>query len=187
MDTFSYLSVLISIVLGLGITNLLGGVATLLRRRAEVKMYWPLPIWLVTLFLIHVQTWWTMFGLRRVGHWSFAEFLIVLMQPVLLYLMTALIRPGRQEAGALDLRADFLRESRPFFICLFLVLCVSLAKDLSLSGHLPSAPNSAAHGLFLAMAALGAVSRNARLHTVMAPVGLAMIGAYIALLFAELT
>jgi hypothetical protein len=184
MDTFSYLSVLISIVLGLGITNLLGGVATLLRRRTEVRMYWPLPIWLVTLFLIHVQTWWTMFGLRRVGHWSFAEFLIVLMQPVLLYLMAALINPG---AGALDLKAGYLRESRPFFICLFLVLCFSLAKDLILSGHLPSAPNLAAHILLMAMSLLGAAWRNARLHAVMAPVGMAMIGAYIALLFAELT
>src|SRR5260221_10778421 len=149
MDTFSYLSVLISILLGRGIPHLLGGMAPLLSRRADVRMYWPLPIWLVTLFLIHVQTWWTMFGLRRVGHWSFAEFLIVLMQPVLLYLMTALIRPDRQEAGALDLKADYLRESRPFFLCLFLVLCFSLAKDLTLSGHLPAAPNFAAHILFM--------------------------------------
>ena len=60
MDPFSYLSVLISIVLGLGITNLLGGVATLMRGRSQVRPYWPLPIWLVTLFLMHVQTWWTM-------------------------------------------------------------------------------------------------------------------------------
>ena len=169
MDTFSYLSVLISIVLGLGITNLLGGMATLLSRRADVRMYWPLPIWLVTLFLIHVQTWWTMFGLRRVGHWSFAEFLIVLMQPVLLYLMTALIQPRRDETGALDLKAAFLRESRPFFICLFLVLCVSLAKDLTLSGPLPAMPNFAAHVLFMVMSLVGAASRGSRLHTVMAP------------------
>src|SRR5260221_4591987 len=120
MDTFSYLSVLISIVLGLGITNLLGGMATLLSRRADVRMYWPLPIWLVTLFLMHVQTWWTMFGLRRVGHWTFAEFLIVLMQPVLLYLMTALVQPGRAPAAALDLKAAFLADPRPFLICLVL-------------------------------------------------------------------
>jgi hypothetical protein len=184
MDTFSYLSVLISIVLGLGITNLLGAGAALLRRRAEVRLYWPLPIWLVTLFLIHVQTWWTLFGLRRVLHWSFAEFLIVLMQPVLLYLMSALIRP---RAEAVDLKADFLRETRPFFLCLFLVLIVSLAKDLSLSGHLPNAPNLAAHGVFLVMSALGAAWRSPRLHAVMAPVGLAMISAYIGLLFADLS
>jgi hypothetical protein len=187
MDTFSYLSVLISIVLGLGITNLLGGVATLLRRRADVRMFWPLPIWLVTLFLIHVQTWWTMFGLRRVDRWSFGAFLIVLMQPVLLYLMTALIIPRRAATGALDLEADFFREKRAFFACLFTVLLVSLAKDLVLSGHLPSTPNVVAHGVFVAGALLGAFIRSRRFHLVMAPVGLALISAYIALLFAELT
>jgi hypothetical protein len=56
MDDFSYLSVLISIVLGLGITNLLAGFAALVRNRGRVKIYWPMPMWMITLFLIHIQT-----------------------------------------------------------------------------------------------------------------------------------
>jgi hypothetical protein len=186
LDAFDYLSVLISIVLGLGITNLLGAAATLLRRRSDVRMFWPLPVWLAALFLIHVQTWWTMFGLRRVGEWSFAAFLIVLMQPVLLYLMTAVIAPRRGD-GPLDLEADFFRERQVFFGCLFLVLVVSVAKDLALSGHLPNAPNLAAHAIFGVGALLGIVVRGRRFHAFMAPIGLALIAAYIAVLFADLT
>src|SRR5476649_2702355 len=93
MGDFDYLSVLISIVLGLGITNLLTGFAALIRNRGRVRVYWPMPIWMITLFLIHIQTWWAMFGLRGVQSWSFGAFLVVLMQPVCLFIMTALIVP----------------------------------------------------------------------------------------------
>jgi hypothetical protein len=64
MDSFSYLSVLISIVLGLGAANLLTGLARIVQMRTRVTMYWPTIVWALTLLVIHVQTWWTMFGLR---------------------------------------------------------------------------------------------------------------------------
>ena len=66
MDDFTHLSVLISIVLGLGLTNLLMGLARVVQMRDRVKIYWPSLVWAVTLLLVHAQTWWTMFGLRTV-------------------------------------------------------------------------------------------------------------------------
>jgi hypothetical protein len=187
MDDFSYLSVLLSIVLGLGITNLLTGLAAMVRRRARVKMYWPMPVWMVTLFLIHVQTWWAMFGLRNVGRWSFAAFLVVLLQPVLLFLMAALIVPDLESTGeTIDLRVAYFRETRWFFAAFILTLCVSLAKDLVLSGHLPEPRNLAAHGVFFASATVGFISKSDGVQKFLAPLGLAMLVSYIALLFTTL-
>ncbi len=188
MNDFDYLSVLISIVLGLGITNLLTGLAVLVRRRGALVLYWPLPVWIVTLFLIHVQTWWAMFGLREVRVWNFPAFLTVLMQPVLLFLMSALILPEAGDGSErVDLRAAYFRESRWFFVTLILGLCVSLSKDLVLTGKLPHPANLAAHLIFIAVAAVGAVSRNDLVHKVLAPLGLLFFSAYIAFLFTTLT
>ena len=188
MDDFNYLSVLVSIVLGLGITNLLTGLATLVRGRARIRLYWPMPVWIVTLFLIHVQTWWSMFGMRRIEGWNFGAFLVVLMQPVLLFVMTALIVPKFSEGeGVLDVRADYFRESRWFFAVLFLALTDSLSKDLVLHGGLPEAPNLAAHLAFMAVALIGMASKNDRVHKVLAPAALAFIVGYIALLFTTLS
>ena len=64
MDPFSYLSVLISIILGLGITQLVTGLGRLIQARARIKFYAPTIAWVGLLLIIHVQTWWAMFGLR---------------------------------------------------------------------------------------------------------------------------
>ena len=45
MDAFSYLSVLISIVLGLGVTQLLTGFGRLIEARDRVRSYGPVLIW----------------------------------------------------------------------------------------------------------------------------------------------
>ena len=188
MGDFDYLAVLISIVLGLGIANLLTGLAALVRQRGHMQSYWPVPIWIVTLFLIHVQTWWAMFGLREVRVWSFAAFLVVLMQPVLLFLMTALIVPDISGEGrTIDLRAGYFREQRWYFVSLFLVLCVSLAKNLVLTGHLPALPNLLGHGLFMLVALAGTIWKSNAVHKILAPVALALFTGYIDLLFTRLS
>ena len=74
MDQFNYLAVLISIILGLGITQLLSGVGRLLQARGHVRLYWPTLAWVAVLLVVHVQTWWAMFGLRTLQTWTFAAF-----------------------------------------------------------------------------------------------------------------
>ena len=51
MDPFSYLSVLISIILALGMTRVLVGVGELLPARSRRRLYWVHAVWVVNLFL----------------------------------------------------------------------------------------------------------------------------------------
>jgi len=186
MSDFEYLSVLISIVLGLGITNILGGLAGIVRQRHRLKIYAPVPITLVTLFLIHVQTWWTLFGLRGMRRWTIVEFLVVLIQPVFLYLASAMLVPDLAGNEVVDLRTDYHRERRWFFgIMLLLVLC-SLARPVILSGQLTGAADLVGHAVFLAAIAVGFVSANDRVHNIVAPFMLAFFIAYVATLFVRL-
>lgn len=187
MGSFDYLSVLISIVLGLGITNLLTGLAALVRQRGRLIWYWPLAIWMATVFLIHVQTWWALFGLRDMQQWSFAAFLVVLLQPVALFVMTALITPDLSGSGKVDLRIGYFRETRGFFGALLFALLASLAKNLVLSGSMPEGRNLAAHIVFIAIALVGGISRSSRIHAVLAPLGLGLLACYIGILFTTLS
>jgi hypothetical protein len=187
MDSFSYLSVFISLILGLGVTHLLTGAAALIRSRRELRLWWPTPLWMATTFLIQVQTWWAMFTLRTVVDWSFAAFLVVLLQPVAIFMMAALIVPAITAGRTIDLKEDYFRESRWFFSALLLALVASLAKNLVLTGSLPEPRNLAAHILFMGIAIVALASRSARLHLVLAIAGLALLSAYIALLFTTLS
>jgi hypothetical protein len=186
MDTFNYLAVLISIVLGLGITQLLAGFAGLVRARDRVTMYWPVPVQMAAMFLIHVQLWWALFGLRGLTHWTIAQFIVVLMQPVTLFLMTALITPDLSGAGRIDLRAVYFREARWFFGAILVALAVSLAKTLVTAGSLPNRLDLTGHVVFAAVAIAGIVSSRDVVHKIIAPLSLALYSTYVALLFVQL-
>jgi hypothetical protein len=183
---FSYLSILIAIVLALGVANLLTGMATLIRARSNTNMYWPVPIWMITLFLLLVQVWWAMFVLRAVPHWHFVGFFIVLMQPVLLFFSTALIVPNFSGDLPIDLRTDYYHQTRWFFGVLAAELCVSLGKDAILYGQLPHRMNLASHIVFFALTAIGFSTRNEFVHKIGAPIALALCIIYIGSLFLKL-
>lgn len=186
MNAFDYLSVLISIVLGLGVTQLLAGFAGLVRTRRRVKMYWPVPMQMAAVFLITVQVWWAMFGLRDVRVWTFANFFVVLMQPVSTYLMAALITPDFTEGGTIDLRDAYFRERRWFFGSIVFALIVSLAKNMIITGHPQRGLDLAGHVVFVTIALAGLISRSDTVHKILAPASLLAYGTYIALLFVQL-
>ena len=93
MDQFSYLSVLLSIILGLAITQVLQGFRGILLARSRVRMYWPVLVWVAGLLTINVQCWWAMFGLREINEWTFAQFAVPLLQTVFTYMLAALVFP----------------------------------------------------------------------------------------------
>jgi len=66
MDLYSHVRVLFSIVLGLGVAQLLGGVARIVQHPKHYRIYWVHFIWFVFLFLYLVHFWWWEFRLSRV-------------------------------------------------------------------------------------------------------------------------
>ncbi len=185
MDAFSYLSVLLSIILGLAITQVLQGIGQLLQLRSRVRSYWPWAVWMATLLLIYVQSWWAMFGLRNVALWTFGAFIVVLLQTVLEYLLAALLVPSTGEPQ-IDLRASYFAHERPFFAALFLVLCVSLLKDRVLNGAFPRGVNLGFHLSLMAVCVAGIASKREWLHRTIAVLSLAMFVAYVVALFTRL-
>ena len=76
MDAFSYLSVLLSIIIGLAITQVLQGYRALLLARRHVALYAPTLAWSVYILLMATQSWWASFGLSDRRDWSFLAFAI---------------------------------------------------------------------------------------------------------------
>jgi hypothetical protein len=184
MAAFDYLSVMVSIVLGLGVAQLLTTLGVIIRERDHIKPYWLTVLWIGILVLIHVQTWWAMFGMRDHEGWSFPGFFMLLLQPILLYLLSSLLTPNL-DAGT-DMVGAFARQSRAFFGIFILILLVSVAKELVVGGRLPGPANLAAHGVFLAVATIGVLTRRRQVQEIMGPIiGLLML-AYIGVLFMRL-
>ncbi len=186
MDAFSYLSVLLSIILGLAITQILQGYRGLLLARGRVTFYAPTMIWTGLLLVITAQAWWSSFGLVKHANWTFLQFCAVLLQMIVLYMMCGLVLPDVPTEEAVDLRGHFYRERRPFFAAFLLMLAVSVGKDWILEGRLPSTENLAFHGVFATLSLGGLMLRNRWFHEIVTPLGAVVMAAYIALLFAHL-
>ena len=186
MDAFSYLQVLISIVVGLALTHVLAGFAGMIRARSRIAVYWPLAGQMVLLFLLQVQMWWAFFGLREVRRWSFPEFFAVLMQAVLVYLATAILVPDMRDAGRIDLRECYYREARWYFGALLLVVLDSLAKNFLLTGHIQNGIDLAGHIAFVSLSVSGMATRREWVHKTIAVAALLVFASYIALLFIPL-
>ena len=186
MDEFSYLSVLLSIILGLAVAEILTGFRGLLQARGRVRLYWPSLLWSFVLLVIYAQTWWAMFGLRTHHDWSFAGFGIVLLHMIVLYMLAGLVLPDITANETIDLRANYFSQHRWFCGLALLSVGTSLAKDLILDGHLTDSTNLAFHLVFAAMALIGWITTREWFHKTFAILIAALFALYIGLLFARL-
>lgn len=187
MDAFSYLSVLISLILGLAITQVLKGFRGLMHARTRVRGYWPTVLWGVLIIVIAVQSWWSMFGLRHHEDWTFLEFSVVLAQTIVLYLLAALVLPDIFGDAVVDLREHYYDHRRWFFALLVLLIATSLLKALTIEHKLPEPADLRFHIVFAITSISGIAVGNARYHEFLAGLGAVSIIAYIAFLFERLT
>lgn len=186
MDAFSYLSVLLSIIIGLAMTQILQGYRALLLARSRVRLN-PAPLmWSVLMLLAATQTWWASFGLRDHDDWTFVEFAIVLLQMLLLYMAAAVILPDLQAGEAIDLGDHFDRERKPFFSFMLLLLIVSVTKDIIINDELPSGENLLFHLVLGTISIVGLMVGRRSVQTFLALLACSGFVIYIALLFTRL-
>jgi cell division protein FtsW (lipid II flippase) len=97
MDPFSYLVVLTSIVLGLGVTRLVGGLGHLMQSRKRKRTYWVHTLWAVNLLLVNAIVWWFAYRWHTYERWTFFLFLWLLLSPIVLYLIASLLFPDADD------------------------------------------------------------------------------------------
>jgi hypothetical protein len=177
--------VLLSIIIGLAVTQVLQGLRVLMLSRETARLYAPSLIWTGLLLLIATQMWWSAFGLREHTEWTFALYGLILLQMALFYLASGLVLPDLRPDN-IDLEADYFRNKRWFFGLLAAAAIVSILKDVALEGELPEVLNLLFHLVLIASCAVAIVSQNRRYHAILAPVSLIVFLGYIGLLFARL-
>jgi hypothetical protein len=182
MESFNYLSVLLSIVLGLAITQVLLGLRGLILTRAKVKLYFPTLIWAG----FAIQGWWASFSMRMHANWTFAALLVVMLQAISIYMVAALVLPDVTGDAIIDLRDHYFAHRSWFFAAVLAALVFSATKELALAGHLPIRMNLVFHVIFGLASIMGAITRREWFHKLLAPVAGLLFLVYIALLFERL-
>jgi hypothetical protein len=165
--------VLVSIIIGLGIAEVLTGLARALRRQESVRHYWVHSVLVFAVFIAQVQQWWESWGLRETPTWSFLALLMMLMGPVCLFLMAHLLFPERLEGS--DLRAYYYGAMRPiWWLGAVTVVVATSFRPLAFGEPLFSADNATSFPLFVSFILLFR-SRREALHAVLVPLFLLLL------------
>jgi hypothetical protein len=131
MSPFEYVIVLISIILGLGITTILTGVAEWIKHYRNSTLYGPYIIWIVIVFIMHIHEWWQCYTLKSITAWQLPLFLFVVLYPIVLYVLAHLLFP-RQQDSPFDARAFYLDHYPGFFICALIGAVLSVIHNLTI-------------------------------------------------------
>lgn len=114
MSKFEYIAVLISLVLGLGIANILTGLGRMINRRHEFDVDVVNFLWSLALFVVLVLNWWVFFKNSEVTDWTFEYFLSIIVWAVIFYLMTVVLFPTDKNTSQ-DYGKIFIQNQSWFF------------------------------------------------------------------------
>jgi hypothetical protein len=175
MDQFEYVMVLVSIIVGLGITHILLGISGILdrvsRKHDPIELSLAHASWLGFCFAWLVMFWWWEFRFfSTVSDWTMGLYLFLIGYAVTLFLLQAVLVP-RTWDGVVSLKTYFL-ERRAWFYGLLLCATMVDMFDSYLKGGFEyilelGLINSAFAAVTLPVVVIGVMTTNIRFHNVM--------------------
>jgi hypothetical protein len=138
VPAFEYLTVLISIVVGMSVSQVLFGLGQLVRRRGSYTID---PLYLlcnVVVLLVLVDSWWTAFSWHDVPGWTYRRTWFVMLNPLLVSIAAQLLPPDWEEKP-LDFPVTYYRNHRLIFgLLVFYPLIDMLDTGLKGAAHFRS-------------------------------------------------
>lgn len=92
-DVFPHIRIVMGMVVGLGVTRLLSGVARLVQHPQQHLLYSVHLAWVASVLLSLIHFWWWEFSLYQISTWTFGIYLFVIGYAIFLFLQCALLFP----------------------------------------------------------------------------------------------
>jgi hypothetical protein len=159
MCSFEFISILMSIVVGLGVTNLLSGVGRAFYRRKQVPMDEVHIVLTLATLLVLSLNWWVAFKWNTTVVWSFDKFLVLIVWTITLYLLTTFLYPP--DLSEEEERRNRFEGNRSGYYAAFVAFCLMDITQTALrSGLLDPVWYLPFVGHFAVLAAAGLVVRK---------------------------
>ena len=173
MNLFEFLMILLSLIVGLGVTEILSGIARFLKTSGTHKIPWIHSVATLAVFIALLQTFWESWGLRTIETWSFPAMLLMLGSPISLYLMAYILFPEQHDRTSLD---DYYLERAPLLWPLagLTVIVGTLFRPLAFGDPLWVVDNASGIPI-LAICGVLTVTGNRVVHRILVPVVLAAV------------
>lgn len=138
VNGFRLVSVILSMLLGLGVTQLLSGFVTVFLSRHKAKVRAVPLVWAASVFVLQLQFWWGVNELEGlVKTWSLRMFVVAILLPLSLFGAAAIMLPKKPVEEETDQGALFERDGRWGLVCLSLYGVLAMIGNSVLFGVSP--------------------------------------------------
>ena len=132
MDMYLHVRVLFSIILGLGVSRLLSGVARIVQHPKEYKVYWVHLLWALFAFLYLIHFWWWEYRLATIQQWTFPLYFFIAMYAVIQFLLCVMLFP--EEMTDYSGFKEYFYSRRRWIFGLMTILFVADIADTAIKG-----------------------------------------------------
>ncbi len=179
---YPHIRVVLSIILGMGITTLLSGVASVIEHPRRYGWSWIHMTWAVWALLSIVTFWWWEFRLTAVQVWTFGKYVFVIAYGATYFMVSTLLFPRDvREYGSYE---HYLIQRRGWFFGTIALITLMDLADTALKGesrwHMLGQAYPVHTVLMLVIAGLGAWLASRRLQLAIALFSLAYQVVYFA-------
>jgi hypothetical protein len=122
MSSFEFIVALMSIIIGLGVTNLLAGAGRAFYRRRQNPIDEVHIVFTAATLLLLVLQWWVTFKWNTQVNWSFDEFLVLIVWTISLYMLTVFLYPPDLSEG--EEHGDRFHRNRTGYYSTFVAMCL---------------------------------------------------------------
>ena len=136
MSPFEFITVFVSLIVGFALSHILRAVSDLYEIRERVKPYWLNSLWVVTVIMWSIFTWWGlwMLSVDRID-WTYAQYWFLVMNVSSIYFFTTLVLPKATDDGTIDLEKHYYSVHKAFFSIVAFSLFSSAVVNHSLFGE----------------------------------------------------
>ena len=136
MSPFEFITVFVSLIVGFALAHILRAVSDLYEIRERVKTYWLNSLWVTTVIMWSIFTWWGLWILSiELTEWTYAQYWILVINVSSIYFFTTLVLPKATDEGEINLEKHYYSVHKAFFSVVAFSLFSSAIVNYSLFGQ----------------------------------------------------
>jgi hypothetical protein len=136
MFPFEFITVFVSLIVGFTLAHILRAVSDLYEIRERVQTYWLNSLWVATVIMWSIFTWWGLWMLSiELTEWTYAQYWILVINVSSIYFFTTLVLPKATDKGEINLEKHYYSVHKAFFSVVAFSLFSSAIVNYSLFGQ----------------------------------------------------
>lgn len=180
---FEYIGVLISVILGLGMTHIFSGFGRMIQDRSNTRLYWVHLLWCINILIYILAIWWGMFWWNKLQNWTVYHYLFITLYTSIMFLLASMLFPW-EKVEKLDFEQFFYQHRIWFFAIQLVAWLIDIPETwFKQVEHLRDMPHD--YPVFIGSLVLicltGMITENRKIHSILPIIWLMIVSGFLSL------